>query len=408
MSKEVKKRMILKSFEYRIYPNKRQEELIAKHIGCSRWIYNYALDKKIKSWTIDKKNLSRFDIQKELPILKNKKETEWLKEVNSQSLQASLEHLDNAYKRFFKMKKGFPKFKSKHKSKQSFSIPQHSKVDFKNNLLLVPKIEPLKIVLHRKFKGIIKTITIKKTNTNKYFAVVLVETKDNIKKTKKIKESTTIGIDLGIKNFAVLSNGEKINNPKVLMQYENKLAKAQRKVSRKTKGSSNRNKAKLIVSRIHEKIANIRKDFLNKLTHKLTHENQVRTIVMEDLSVSNMMKNHCLAKSIGDCSWSEFIRQLTYKAHWYGINLLTIGKFEPSSKLCSNCGTVNQELTLKDREWTCKNCGIKHDRDVNASINIKAIGLKQIPMERRELTLGENRGSNLVHLNQEAPAFRQG
>jgi putative transposase len=400
--------MILKAFEYRIYPNKKQEELIAKHIGCSRWIYNYALDKKIKSWTIDKKNLSRFDIQKELPILKGTKETEWLKEVNSQSLQASLEHLDNAYKKFFKMKKGFPQFKSKHKSKQSFSVPQHSTVDFKKGLLSIPKIEPIEIVLHRKFKGVVKTITIKKTSTNKYFAVVLVETKDKLKKTKKIKEDTTIGIDLGIKDFAVLSTGTKISNPKILKKYENRLAKAQRKVSRRIKGSNNRDKAKLVVSKIHEKISNTRKDFLNKLTYNLTHENQVRTIVVEDLSVGNMIKNHHLAKSISDCSWSEFIMQLTYKANWYGVNLLTIGKFEPSSKLCSNCGTVNQALTLKDREWTCMNCGIAHDRDVNASMNIKTIGLKQIPTERRESTLGENRGNNLVHWNQEALAFRQG
>jgi putative transposase len=402
---------MLKAFEYRIYPNREQREQIAKHIGSCRWIYNYALEKKMKAWTTDKKNLSRFDIQADLPKLKKAEDTKWLKEVNSQSLQASLEHLDRAYKSFFKTKKGFPKFKNKHKSKQSYSIPQHADVDFEKRLLLVPKMKPIEIRFHREFEGKIKTITIKHTTTNKYFASILVETKDVVKKPKVIKEATTIGLDLGIKDFVVLSTGEKIANPKTLKQYEHKLKKGQQKVSKRTKGGKNRTKAKLVVAKIHEKISNVRKDFLHKLSHKLTHENQVNSIVIEDLNISGMLKNHKLAKSISDCSWSEFVRQLKYKSEWYGKNLIKIGRFEPSSKLCSNCGTINHELTLKDREWTCKECGTIHDRDINASINIKNIGLdnrNKIPTERRKSTLGENRGTNLVRLTQEAPAFRQG
>jgi putative transposase len=344
--------------------------------------------------------LSRFDIQADLPGLKKAEDTKWLKEVNSQSLQASLENLDRAYKAFFKQHKGFPKFKNKHKSKQSYSIPQHSDVDFEKCLLIVPKMKPISIRFHRDFEGKIKTITIKKTTTNKYFASILVETKDVVKKPKAIKESTTIGLDLGIKDFAVLSTGEKIANPKTLKQYEHKLKKAQQQVSRKTKGGKNREKAKLKIAKVHEKIANVRKDFLHKLSYRLTHESQVNSIVIEDLNVLGMVKNHKLAKSISDCSWSEFVRQLEYKSEWYGKNLITIGRFEPSSKLCSNCGTINQDLTLKDREWTCKSCGSIHDRDINASINIKNIGLdnrNKIPTERRKSTLAESRCNNAAH-----------
>ena len=402
---------MLKTFEYRIYPNNKQKEQIEKHIGCCRWIYNYALEKKMKAWTEDKKNLSRFDIQADLPLLKKAEDTKWLKEVSAQSLQASLEHLDRAYKAFFKAKRGFPKFKNKHKSKQSYSIPQYTKVNFEKCLLLVPKMKPISIRLHRDFKGKIKTTTIKKTSTNKYFASILVETNEIVKKPKVIRANTTIGLDLGIKDFAVLSTGEKIANPKILKKYEYKLKKAQQKVNKKTNGGKNREKAKLVVAKVHEKIANTRKDFIHKLSHKLTHENQVNSIVIEDLNVLDMVKNHNLAKSISDCSWAEFVRQLEYKSAWYGKNLIKIGRFEPSSKLCSNCGIINQELTLKDREWTCKECGTNHDRDINASINIKNIGLgsrNKIPMERRKSTLGKNRGTNLVHLTQEAPAFRLG
>lgn len=220
----------------------------------------------------------------------------------------------------------------------------------------------------------------------------MVETKDEPMAKKKIQDRTTIGLDLGIKDFVVLSTGEKIANPKLMKQYESKLKKAQRILSRRVKGGQNRNKAKFKVAKVHEKIANVRKDFLHKLSHKLTHENQVNSIVIEDLAVCNMVKNHKLAKSISDCSWSEFVRQLEYKSEWYGKNLIKIGRFEPSSKLCSTCGTINQELTLKDREWTCDGCNTRHDRDINAAINVKSIGLhnqNRVTVDSRELTLGE-------------------
>ena len=400
----INKKMIRKAFEYRLYPNKQQEELILKHIGCARWIYNYALEKKMKAWNDNKINLSRFDIQKDLPLLKRQEETKWLKEVSAQSLIVSLLNLESAYKKFFKEKQGFPKFKSKHTSKQNFSIYQYTKVDFENEIVRLPKITPIKTRFHRKFKGKIKTVTVKRTPTGKYFISILVETKDNCKKKKKIKEKTAIGIDLGIKDFVVLSTGEKISNPKILKSYEEKLVRVQRRLSRKKKGSNNRNKARIKVAKVYEKITNIRKDFLHKLSHKLTHENQVSSLVVEDLNVRGMLKNRRLAKNISDCSWSEFVRQLEYKSEWYGVNLIKIDRFEPTSKLCSMCGSINSNLQLKDRNWICDNCGTNHDRDVNAATNIKRIGLKEIiPMERRESTLGENRGNNTHSPNQEAP-----
>lgn len=384
---------MLKGYKYRIYPTEQQEIKILRHIGCYRWVYNWGLATKIKEWTTNQKSLSKFDLSNMLPTLKKQKDTEWLKEVNSQTLQQALENLDSAYVRFFKEKKGFPKFKSKHKSKQSFRVPQHISVNEDITRLYIPKFkEGIKIVKDRKFKGEIKSVTITKTTTNKYYATFLVDTTDAVKKPKAIKPSTTIGLDLGIKDFVILSTGEKVPNPKTIKRYEHTLARVQRVVNRRTKDSKNREKAKLRTAKIHEKIANTRKDFLHKLSHKLTHESQVNSIVIEDLNVSGMLKNHKLARSISDCSWSEFVRQLEYKSEWYGKNLIKIGRFEPSSKLCSNCGTINQELTLKDREWTCKTCGITHDRDVNAAVNIKNIGLhkqNRVTVDSRKLTLGE-------------------
>ena len=386
---------MLKAYKFRIYPNQEQETLIAKHIGCARWVYNYGLERKIKAWTTDKKNLSKFDISNELPDLKKKEETNWLSEVNAQSLQSSLEHLDQAYKRFFKQKKGFPRFKSKHGSKQSFTVPQHFRIKRDEGKLVLPKFGDINITLHREFRGKMNNVAVSRTPTGKYYVSILVEATDKPLKCKKVRESTALGIDLGIKDFAVLSDGRKIENPKTLNRFQKQLVKAQRDFSRKVKGGNNRNKARIKVAKIHEKTANIRKDFLHKLSHQLTHENQVGTLVLEDLNVSGMMKNHHLARSVGDCSWSEFVRQIKYKCEWNGINFIQIGRFEPSSKLCSACGSINKSLTLKDRNWVCTNCGTEHDRDVNAAINIKSMGLNPkfiVPSVRRELTLTETRG----------------
>jgi len=356
---------MFKACKYRILPTNSQKELIAKHIGSSRFVYNLALETKNTAYLGYKHNFSPFDLIKQLPELK--KECEWLKEVNSQSLQQSIQNMDIAFKKFFKGA-GFPKFKSKHKGRQSFSVPQNVIVE--KDLLIIPKFkEGIDIVLHRPIKGTIKSATISVTPTGKYFASILVDTNTETPIKAPINESTTIGVDLGIKTFLVTSDGLEIENPKHLRKAQSKLKYLQRKYS-KNKGKRTKKRLALL----HEKVVNKRKDFLHKTSTKLIRENQ--TIALEDLNVAGMVKNHNLAQAITDVSWSTFVTMLEYKADWYGKNILRIGRFAPSSKTCSCCGNINKELTLKDREWTCKVCNSVLDRDVNASINIKSFALK--------------------------------
>lgn len=357
---------MLKSFKYRIYPNGNQELLINKHIGSSRFVYNLALEAKTMAYAGNQINLSCFDLIKQLPDLK--KEYIWLKEINSQSLQTPIRNLDNAFTRFYKGQGNFPKYKSKRKGRQSFHIPQNVIVE--NDKLIIPKFkEGIDIVLHRETKGVIKSATISRTPTGKYFVSILCDTGEDFKPKANIKRETTVGIDLGIKDFLITSNGEVSDNPKYLRKAESRLKCVQRKYS-KHKGKQTKNK----LAKLHEKVANQRRDFLHKESFKLVSENQ--TIAIEDLNVKGMLKNHCLTKSISDVGWSMFTTMLEYKCGWYGVNLLRIGRFEPSSKTCSNCGTVNKDLTLKDREWTCVKCNTKHDRDINAAVNIKNFALR--------------------------------
>lgn len=361
--------MIYKAFKYRIYPNKEQEELILKHMGSSRWIYNYALNKKITSYQETGKGMSRFEIQKDLPVLKNHEETSWLKEVNSQTLQASLENLDKAFTRFFKEKKGFPKFKSKKDNRQSFNIPQNTTINFELGKLGLPKFKTdIKVKIDRTFDGIIKTSTITKTPTGKYFISILVELQQELPKKKSLNEKQAIGIDLGIKTFATLSNGIEIENPKHLKKSLKKLKKLQIKVSKKVKGSNNRVKSVKKLALLHEKVTNKRQDFLHKTSHFLV--TNFDTICLETLNSINMMKNHKLAQALSDVAIGKFNELIDYKSEWYGCNILRIGQFEPSSKMCS-CGTINKELKLNQRVWTCNSCGTTHDRDVLAANNIK-------------------------------------
>lgn len=359
---------MLKAFKYRIYPTKDQAELINKHIGSARFIYNLALETKTMAYAGSKVNLSCFDLMKQLPDLKE--ECVWLKEINAQSLQAPIRNLDNAFTNFYKGQGNFPKYKSKRRGKQSFHIPQ--KIKLENNKLFISKFrEGIDIVLHREIKGLIKSATVSRTPTGKYFVSILCDTGEENRIKSNIKEETTVGIDLGLTNFLITSNGDTINNPKYLQEAESRLKYVQRKYS-KYKGKRTRHK----LAKLHEKVANQRRDFLHKNSSKLVSENQ--TIAIEDLNVEGMMKNHCLAKSISDVGWSMFIEMLAYKCDWYGVNLLKIGRFDPSSKTCSNCGNINKELTLKDREWTCRKCNVNHDRDINAAINIKSFALKKI------------------------------
>lgn len=368
--------MKYRAYRYRLYSNEEQKVLIAKHLGSCRFIYNYALAKKVKAYQVDGTNLSRFDIQADLPNMKKSDEYCWLKEVNLLSLQASLANLDSAYTKFFREHKGFPNFKSKKDSKQSFSIPQNTKVDFENGRIFIPKFKSgIKAILHRTFDGIVKTSTITRTSTGKYFIFILVEVDEPDVSMKPICENKAVGIDLGIKTFAVLSDGTEIPNPKHLKQLLDKVKKLQRSLLHKTKGSKNRDKARRKLALAHEQVTNRRNDFLHKVTSYLV--NNYDTICLEDLNVKGMIKNHHLAQSLSDIAIGTFNTLLEYKAKERGVNILRIGRFEPSSKMCT-CGYINHNLTLAMREWTCPECGSIHDRDLLAANNIKRFAFRNI------------------------------
>ncbi len=364
---------IYRAYKYRMYPTIEQETLINKHIGSCRWLYNYALEKKITAYKKDQTRLSRFDLSADIPVLKKSEDTKWLKEVNSQALQMALKNMDEAFTRFFRDKKGFPRFKSRRRSRKSFNIPQSINIDWDNKRVSIPKIKNLRFVVDRRPNGVVRSATVSKTPTNKYFISILVDTGIKPPNKYSIHKPTSVGVDLGIKDFLITSNGEKSSNPKFLRSNLFKLKKLQRRASKKTKGSQNRRKCNLRVALLHERITNSRVDFLHKLSSKLISENQ--TICLEDLNVKGMVKNHCLAQSIHDCSWSKFNEFLEYKAEWHGVNIVRIGRFDPSSKMCSVCGWINKDLTLKDRVWTCLGCSSTHDRDINAARNILDFGL---------------------------------
>lgn len=312
-----------------------------------------------------------------------KAEHEWRSEVNSQSLQSALRNLDTAYTNFFRNTKavGFPRFKSR-KDRQSFLCPQHCRVDFEKETITIPKAKDIPAVLQRNFKGTVKTVTVSMAPSGKYFASVLVDTAIQELPAIPVQVDTALGIDLGIKSLAVCFDGRRFDNPKNLQKSLDRLKLLQKRLSRKQKGSSNRNKTRIRVARLQEYIANSRKDNLHKITHALTHDSQVRTICMEDLNVKGMQRNHHLAQAVGDASFGMFLTLLEYKCSWYGVNLIKTGRFAPSSKTCGKCGHVYKGLKLSERSWTCPKCGTHHDRDFNAACNIKEFGLKALPTER--------------------------
>lgn len=372
---------MLRAYKYRIYPTADQKILFAKTFGCCRFVYNWALNLKIEAYKSNNESLSNVYLTNRMKS-ELKQENEWLSEVNSQSLQSSLRNLDAAYKNFFRNKKvGFPRFKSR-KNNQSFHCPQHCSVDFAGSTISIPKAKSIPAILHRPFKGTVKTVTISMTPSGKYFASVLVDTSIDELPLQPIEPETSLGIDLGISQLAICSDGRTFENPKNLKRSEALLKHRQKQLSRKQKGSVNRNKARIKVARIHEKITNQRKDHLHKVTYALTHDSQVRTICIEDLNVMDMVHNHHLAGSISDASFGMFRTLLEYKCKWYGVKLVVIDRFAPSSKTCRRCGYVYKGLKLSERSWTCPECGTHHDRDFNAACNIKKFGLKALPTER--------------------------
>ena len=361
---------MLKAFKYKLNPTDSQKVFLDKHFGCTRFIFNYYLNLRITEYQTNNKSLSYKDNALDLTSIKGVEGFNWLREVNSQSLQDSLKNLDTSFKNFFKHKKGFPKFKSKHR-KNSFCVPQNVKVS--NKGLIIPKFkEPIKMITDRKFKGEIRQCTISKTPTNEYFVSILVET-EYVKLEKTGKQ---IGIDLGLKDFAITSDGYKYKNNRYTKTYEKQLKKHQQHLSRKTKGGNRYIKQRIKVATIHKKITNSRADNLHKITTDLIRKYDI--IVLEDLNIKGMVKNHKLSKHISDASWGKFVTMLTYKAEWNDKEIVKINRFFPSSKTCNCCGYINQNLTLDVREWTCPSCNTKLDRDLNASINILNEGNKII------------------------------
>ena len=361
---------MLKSYKYKIKPNEEQKVLLNKHFGSIRFAYNYFLNERKVEYETNKQTLNYNDNSATLTKLKKQEEFKWLKEINSQSLQHSLKGLDDAYNSFFKKRTGFPKFKSKH-SKNSFKVPQYVKV--KDCKLIIPKFkDPIKMIQDRKFKGEIRQATLSKTPTGEYFVSILVET-DHKKFEKTGKE---VGIDLGIKDFVITSDGYKYKNNRWTGTYAKKLKENQRHLSKKIKGSSKYNKQKLKVAKLHKKITNSRLDNLHKVSTELIKNYDI--IYLEDLNIKGMIKNHKLSKHIADASWGKFLTLLEYKALWNDKQIVKIDRFFPSSKKCSCCGYINQNLDLSIREWTCPSCKTKLDRDFNASKNILKEGIKII------------------------------
>ncbi len=365
MEKEVQ----YKAYKFRLLPTEEQSVLLSKHFGCARFIYNHFLKEKQEHYLLNKKTLNFNNCCKSLTELKSKEEYSWLKEVNSQAIQASLHHLENAYQAFFAKISKFPKFKSKKRNYDSFHVPQSVKL-LKNNKVQIPKFKGgISFIKHREIKGKICSATVSRTPTGKYYISILTEQEP----TKHLeKTGKSIGIDLGIKDFAITSEGHRYTNPRFLYKFQRKLKQAQQHLSRKQKGSKSRDRARIKVAKIHEKITNSRNDMQHKVSTSLIKKYDM--IALEDLNVKGMVKNHCLAKAISDAAWSGFVTKLEYKAKWYGKKVIKIDRFFPSSKTCSDCGYINQNLTLDVRNWTCV-CGSRHDRDVNASKNILKRGL---------------------------------
>lgn len=361
---------IKRAYRFRFYPTPEQEQILARTFGCARFAYNHMLRLRTDAWYQRQERVGYHDTSAALTALKKTPEHAWLNEVSSVPVQQALRHLQTAFANFFAKRAKYPNFRRK----DGVQCAEYTTSGFRwdgSSLKLAKMDEPLAIRWSRTLPKGAKptTVTASKDTAGRYHVSILC---DDVVSAKK-KAKSQVGIDLGLTHFAILSTGEKIAAPNSFRKNEAKLAKLQRRLSKKQKGSANRLKAKLKVARMHAKTADARRDFLHKLSTRLINENQV--IAIESLAVSNMQKNRALAKSISDASWSEFVRQLTYKAEWYGRTLVGIDRWYPSSKRCSDCGHTVAKMPLNVRSWTCPECGSIHDRDVNAARNVLAAGL---------------------------------
>ncbi|WP_414573669.1 RNA-guided endonuclease InsQ/TnpB family protein [Nostoc sp. CCY 9925] len=369
--------MLHKAIQVRLYPTKEQEILLAQTFGCARWWWNFALNKSIETYKETGKGLGQVALNSLLPQLKKAEDTKWLADCYSQVLQATTLNLTTAYKNFFEKRAGFPKFKSKH-GKQSVQYPQNVKI-VDGDVKLPGNIGIIKAKIHRPIEGKIKTVTVSKTPSGKYLASILTEIEGDKPSTS---EGKIYGIDLGLKHFAVVSDGKKVSkydNPKHIAKHEKKLKLKQRKLSRKVKGSKSRNKYRKLVAKVYERVSNSRQDFLHKLSYKLVSDSQA--VIVENLHIKGMVRNHNLAKAISDCGWGMFTNFLSYKLERKGGKLVEIDRWFPSSKLCHVCFYQIGEMPLDVREWDCPNCKTYHDRDENASHNIRAEGIRMLKAE---------------------------
>lgn len=366
--------IMIKAYKYKIKPNQQQEELLSKFFGCCRYIYNWGLNRKTSAYKENGTKIGYVELAKELTTLKQSEECGWLTEVPNESLQQSLRCLDNAFTAFFRKNGKYPKFKSKKYSKDTVKFIQSVHFDFENWTVKLPKLGKIKLYKNRTFnQGTCKqgTCTVSKDHCGTYWCSITVDDlQPKPTKTKLVKDKA-VGIDLGIKDYAILSDGTKFTNPKHLEQALRKLAWLQRDFARTKKDSKNHEKMRIKIAKCYRSITNQRNDFLHKLSTHLVRNYD--TICLEDLNVKGMEQNNHLARAIQGAAWGEFVRQLEYKSDWYGKSILFIGKFEPSSRLCHKCGYINRDLKLSDREWVCPQCGEHLDRDVNAAINIKEI-----------------------------------
>lgn len=360
-------KIIHKSYKFRINPNKEQQTLLSKHFGATRFVFNYYLNKRKEGYLENKTSLNYYDNANDLTLIKKDENYVWLKEINSQSLQSSLRNLDAAYNKFFRKQAKFPNFKSKY-DKQSFTIPQS--VTIEGDKLYIPKFRKgIDINIHRRIEGRILFGTISKSTTGKYHISITCE----VEYQQYEKTNSSIGIDTGIKDLAILSNGEVYPNIKTLKTNLKKLKYKQRQLSKKQKGSNNRLKQKQILATLHEKVTNTRIDYLHKVSTDIVKNHDI--ICIEDLAVKNLMKNHKLAQAFSDVALGTLYAMLEYKSNWNDKTIVKIDRFFPSSKTCSVCGWIKQDLELKDRKWDCPSCKTSHDRDYNASKNILKQGL---------------------------------
>lgn len=369
---------MLKAYKYNLAPAPEQASHLNGILGSCRFIYNLALDAKLQAYTKGV-SVSCFELSAQLTDLKQDEAFSWLYDSPTHALQHSITHLDNAFTNFFKGRAKFPKFKSK-KNRQSFHIPAGAKVDWNTGMVFLPKLKWVKMIVSREFSGNIRSATVSKTPTGKYYVSLLVETGEGKPEKKPINRDTAVGLDVGLAHFVTLSGGREIDNPKYLFHSLKRLRVEQRTMKRRfRKGvkeqSKGYQKQRLVVAKLHERVANQRTDFLHKVSTAIVK--QYDTIVLEDLNVAGMVRNRSLSRAISDVGWSMFTGFVSYKCDWQGKNFEQIGRFEPSSKICSTCGNHKGEMKLSERQWTCIKCHTVHDRDENAALNIRNFGLSK-------------------------------